>query len=300
MIIDVHTHCAYHKLYPHGFMKSIIASIYSSGQLDDVPERLVTNIYKSNMCDIDSAKLLKQMDEAGIDKSILLIADLGYGKGEAELSIEEIYEHYRKIKDENNDRFIVFAGIDPRRGESGYLLFKKGIENFDFRGLKLYPPCGYEINSPLLYDYYDLCSKYRLPVLIHTGVYVPPFDYRPEHYPESVAEIAGRYKDVAFILGHGGIKDYLTGIQLSRTTENIYVDISAFQSEINDLELVKEKMKMLSETVPEKILFGTDWPMFLLSGSQKKWVDFICELNVFSDNDLDKLFFKNINSILNF
>lgn len=298
MVIDVHAHCAYHKLYPHKFMEGIIASVYASGQLDGVPERLVQNILKSNMRDIDSAALLKQMDEAGIDKSILLIVDLGYGKGEAELSIEEIYEHHRKIKNENKDRFIVFAGIDPRRGEEGYLLFKKGIEDYGFGGLKLYPPCGYEINSPMLYDFYDLCDKYRLPVLIHTGVYAPPYDYESKCYPESIVEIAGRYKNVAFILGHGGIKDYPTGIQLARTIDNIYVDISAFQSEIYEPGLVKDKMKKLAEMIPEKILFGTDWPLYMLSGTQKKWVCFIYKLGVFSDNDLDRLFYGNIKAIL--
>src|SRR5690606_26723281 len=66
-------------------------------------------------------------------------------------------------------RFYVFAGVDPRWGLDGIRLFERGVGEYGFHGLKLYPPCGYSPSDPRLYSLYEICASRGLPVLTHVG-----------------------------------------------------------------------------------------------------------------------------------
>ncbi|MHB8061203.1 MAG: amidohydrolase family protein, partial [Ruminiclostridium sp.] len=290
MIIDIHSHIAYHKLYPAAFLDEITEDIKKEIIQDTSLKEensILKRILLSNLNDLDCSRLIKQMDQASIDKSILLIPDLGYALGEAKFSFEEIHKSYYDISKKYPERFIIFSGIDPRRGQQGYDQFEKSITEYGFKGLKLYPPCGFQINDPTLFPYYEICNKFGLPVLIHTGKTLKAISFKSK-YPDCIIEAASKFKNVNFILGHAGARDHETGIMLARENDNIYLDISSFQTDLKAPELLKQKFESLAKNIAGKILFGTDWPIYILSGDQKKWVDSIVELNVFSDENLDR------------
>ena len=197
----------------------------------------------------------------------------------------------------NPERLIIFSGIDPRRGIKGCDLFEKSISEYKFRGLKLFPPCGYELDDSSLYHYYEICEHYGVPVLIHTG---PALDSlkKESRYPESILKVSEKFKKVDFILGHAGVKDYQTGLTLAAQRENIFLDIAGFQIQLKDIDLIKQEMSDLCNKVPDQVMFGTGWPMFSISGKQKKWVDFIINLDIFNGDKLDKLLYKNAGKVL--
>ena len=294
MIIDIHTHIAYHKLYSEGFLNGISETIFPDG---NVNPNLIKKIIYGALNDSECQKFIGQMDEAKIDKSVLLIADYGYRLGEAELSISEIHALHYEIVTKYPEKFIVFAGVDPRRGRPGLDLFERSIREYNFRGLKLYPPCGFELDDNHLRPFYDLCFQEKIPVLTHTGPSLKTMRTE-KRYPGSIFKIASEYKEVKFILGHGGARDYLTSVQLAKNRENIYFDISAFQNYTEDVNETKQRFRMFFDEVPDQVLFGSDWPMFSLRGSQRKWVDFVIELNVLQDFELEKLFYKNALAVL--
>ncbi len=100
------------------------------------------------------------MDDAGVDKTVMLVADFTSRLGEGTLSIEEenrlVFEAYRRYP----DRIIPFFGIDPRKPEAADS-FERGIKVWGAKGFKLHSSVG----SPHTTRYAILSMNYVLPTV---------------------------------------------------------------------------------------------------------------------------------------
>ena len=290
MIIDVHSHLAYHKIFAEGFLNAIQKGIGDA----ILTEKLIKHLLN----DRDGDKMVQQMDKAKIDKSVLLIADFGVALNRAALSIDQIHQLHFEVLKRFPDRFLVFAGVDPRRGKKGFDIFKNAIDNFGFHGLKIYPPCGFELDDPGLTDYYDFCQARGLPILTHTG---PSLDtlITEKRYPATIKTIAPRYPECNFILGHGAAVNWELNMELALGYDNIFLDISTFQQTISGVEEWENRLQILFNTIPDKVLFGTDWPMFKMSVSQTQLVEMCLNAKTITDHHKSKLMHENASFALN-
>ncbi len=296
----MHVHLADYRIYPEywldGIKNSIVGSMRENDNTD-IPDIILKNIIQNSLKDFDGSKLIAQMDEAGIDKSVVLLADLGFNKEDNKLDIEELYRVHYEVFSRFKDRLIIFGGIDPARGKKGLEVFEKGIKEYGFKGLKLYPPCGFDLNDRSLHPIYEMCEHYDLPVLAHIGPSLPSmrssFDY-----PSSILEAAKNFKKIPFILGHAAIMYFTESYMLPLQRENIYLEISGFQQNIKDESDMSQKLKKLFEVCPENILFGTDWPLFNNKGSQKVWVKYFKELDYLTEKQKELLLYENALGIL--
>ena len=97
----------------------------------------------------------------------------GMEAGKAPQSYLHQLEELRHLKLQYPDFILPFVAVDPRR--SGLLdLVKKYIEDYEFAGLKLYPPLGYFPCDPKLNRVYAYAEKHAIPVLTHCsrgGIY---------------------------------------------------------------------------------------------------------------------------------
>ena len=294
MIIDIHSHIAFKKIFPSKFMSEISDSF----PVKKENERLVINhIMNAGLMDSTASTFLNKMDDARIDKSVLLIADFGIALGEPELSLEQIFELHKEVIDTNPDRFIVFGGVDPRRGVKGVELFEKSIIEYKFKGLKLYPPCGFELDDPGLYPLYEICNLYGLPVLTHTGPSLKILN-QEKKYPSSILKVASEFKNIKFVLGHGGARDCDTTREITKKRKNVFFDISTFQRFLSREEM-NIQFRSFCDECPDRIMFGTDYPMFLLSATQKKLVETIENIESISSNEKEAIFYKNACHVLN-
>jgi uncharacterized protein len=298
MVIDIHSHLAFSPIYPSKFLSEMFA-----GSTEDEKVK-INKILPLFLKDKEGSAFLKQMDIAEIGKAVLLIIDGGIGLGEAILSIEEIYELHFNILKNHPDRFIVFGGIDPRRGLRGLSLFKKGIVDYGFRGLKLYPPMGFSLNDESLAPILKYCNDNHLPVLIHTG---PSLNILKNEYadPLSVKEIAKNYKDIKFILAHAGHSLTSQLIDLIQTNENFYADIAGYRSKYIESQGTKSKspalLNIFNEEINKKILFGSDWPLFNFMtplSTQIEHLKTYAENNGLKKSCLDNILYKNALEIL--
>ena len=174
-------------------------------------------------------------------------------------------------------RFFVFGGVDPRWGTDGLALFEKGIVEYGFKGLKLYPPCGYSPSDRMLYPFYALCQARRLPVLLHIGPTSPVLDFSYAH-PSLLERAALDFPDVNFILAHGAVNHVQACAQLCVYRPNVYLDISAFLGSMHPGGWQVALAELFKMNINHKILFGTDWPVFRHSGGHKKVMDEFCSV----------------------
>jgi len=140
--------------------------------------------------------LIASMDEAGIEYSLLLSADITKTPIEKILDITKNQSRlipighvtYSKVNNEQINKLI------------NYLKDKKIF------GIKLYP--GYENFFPSdkkLHDLFKYCEENSYPIVIHTGVMLKGFGgYLEQVHPLAVDRLATEYPKLKIVMAHFG------------------------------------------------------------------------------------------------
>lgn len=301
MIIDCHTHIASTRHLPQEFFDGWSKTIKSSlpDTISCEQEERLDEMFANLNHDPDCRQLVHEMDQAGIDVAVLLVVDFGFAFPGAEGLLDAIHQEVAELSSRTG-RFVGFAGIDPRRGQAGLDLLERAVRDLDFRGLKLYPPCGYSPSDRRLFPYYEICQAYGIPVLTHVGPTTSTLPFTHTH-PSDVDIAAHAFPRVNFILAHAGVVWYREAAMIAQYRPNIYLDISGFQSELGDGAFDEIMRSHVSRRLGRKLLFGTDWPIHRFFGTQKKWVDAVRALEtrgVVSAEDMANILELNARRII--
>ena len=294
-MIEAHAHLSYNKVFPEYFLDDIIDDVVCQSEVQDCrARRIAKSMLNSTLEDKDGKQLIEIMDNCGIHKSVLLAVDLFYcvNNNEDLSELEEVHKLYYDAYLLHPNRFVLFAGIDPNRGEKGLKFFDDCVLKYNFKGLKLYPPTGFEINDDIVYPYYERCQRYKLPVYYHVGPSAKSMK-NTSNYPNSVFDVANKYPGVIFILGHAGILHIDDSLEISKKHPNVYLEISGFQKEIEDYEYIRAKFRRLFDLVPNQILFGTDWPLFSRKYTTERCISYIRDICDESNYDSNLIFYSN-------
>lgn len=290
-IVDAHCHIASEEHNPMSFVEASVANMVVALSAQGVPvtAKKLTAMFMSKMQDPLCDALIAEMDECGISKTVLLIPDFTYALKDCKLTIEESYHRHREVLKRHPGRFEVFGGVDPRWGRDALALFERSLVDFGFRGLKLYPPCGYSPSDRSLFPYYELCAYHHVPVLLHIGPTSPVLDFNFAA-PFLVDEAARLFPAVNFILAHGAVSFVEECIMMCRFRPNVYLDISGFQTTLGYDPAATAVKKVVSVGINHKVMFGTDFPVFRLQGTQKDFVEAVtAETGPLADlNDKEK------------
>lgn len=271
MIIDCHGHVASTRILPQPFFAGWAENLHRKLGMADLPAERVESLLLEMLDDENCTELLAEMDEAGIDKVVLLIIDFSFAFPDWPFDLEAIHRFHRTLLN-HSDRFLVFSGIDPRRGRAGVDFFETTIRDWGFHGLKIYPPCGYTPSDPRLYPFYEVCQRYRVPVLTHVGPTSERLSFG-HSLPMAVDAAAQRFPGVDFILGHGGVMWHRDAALLAEYRSNVYLDLSGFQGELHNGHFRDCLQWHLARGLTHKLLFGLDWPIHRFFGSQRQWLD---------------------------
>ena len=254
VVIDVHTHIS-----KKGFIPNEIAKMFPS--LYEAPPE----------------NLIKDMDDVGIDKSVLLTVDYGLAPelSKPKVSIEEINRGVADAADQYPDRLIAFAGVDPRRKNAVEIL-ERGVQEWGMKGLKLYPPCGFYPNDPVVTPLWEKANELGIPVMVHSGPTFPQLKMKYSQ-PVYLEDVLVRYPDLNIIIAHLGGGVWTEEVMaLRQMRDNLYSDISGWQNMFYvDREYAVQRLVHVYSTLRSKCLFGSDWPAFNAQMSHKEWVDTI-------------------------
>lgn len=274
MIVDFHVHVFAKGWVPNRFFEGV-AQLAAASMRRQGAECCAADIAASmanSRGDPDGSNLLKDMDEAGIDKAVILPIDYGIGLGEPEVTIEELNFSYRDLADSHPGRMVWFAGIDPRRHNAPQLLRKALAAGA--RGLKLQQATGFYPNDKETYRLLEILCEHGLPALFHCMHIMPPMKSK-YCAPEHIDEVSADFPDLQIIAGHiGGPMHYRDWIPILKTRTNVLGDISLWQELARrDFDGFCRSLRELIDHVGcEKVLFGSDMPA---SRSQMPLVDWV-------------------------
>lgn len=261
-VIDCHTHLPWHECVPAEFLDSAIANMLAllRARGARATRKAVTEQVMSGMQDRQGDALVEEMALANITQAAVLVPDLTFALRSSNLTIEELLLHHRNVGERHGDKLVLFAGVDPRWGADGIALFERAVE-WGFRGLKLYPPCGFNPSDPMLYPYYEVCRKHSLPVLVHIGPTAPALSFSTSH-PLMLDQACRDFGSVNFVLGHGGSHYVEDCVMMAAFRPNVYLEFSGFQRAGALKDALRRLSGLFEQGLNHKILFGTDFPVF--------------------------------------
>lgn len=234
--------------------------------------------------------VLRQMEEAGIAKSILFACDapILYASNEF---VADLCQRYP-------DKFTGFASVDPKRKNAPKVL-EVAVKKLGLKGLKLHPPLqNFFPNSPKIWPLYKKAVDLNIPVVFHVGS--TPFGSLvklSQADPLLIDDVAIAFPKLKIILTHLGTMWQNETFMVAEKNPNVYLDTAAYPYEIKDL-LTENLIRRIGE---DKFIFGTDFPMPYEGKMHrmKDYVDTINGLNL-SQGIKEKIFSKNLEKLLNF
>lgn len=256
-VVDAHCHVPSSEFVPASFVSSTIDNVLLSvGRDGPDARRSALSIAERLLGDPDCDRLVEEMDAAGIERAVLIVPDLTFALPDCPLSISEQLDAVVAIRRRHPGRFEAFAGVDPRWGEDGLALFERALREQGFRGMKVYPPCGFRPDDPRLYPYYELCASLRAPVMVHLGGTSHHLEFEPAR-PIHVDQAARDFPGLPFMLAHAGTTYPDESAMLAAFRPNVFLEVSGFQAHYS-----APLSKLTSRGIGHKLIFGSDWPVF--------------------------------------
>lgn len=237
---------------------------------------------------ITPENILLQMQEAGIDKTVLFAcySPILYSSNEF---VEKICKKYP-------EKFIGFASVNPK-GVNAPETLEDAVKNLGLRGLKLHPPLqDFYPNDKKMWPIYEAADALNVPVVFHVGsTPFGPLVKLSQADPLLIDEVAIAFPKLKIILTHLGTMWHNETFMVVEKNPNVYLDTAAYPYEIKEL-LTKNMIERIGET---KLIFGTDFPMPYEKKvhRMKDHVDSIKALEV-SDEIKENIFYKNFERIL--
>jgi uncharacterized protein len=264
-LFDAHCHLAWEHCVPppfiEGALDNLLAGASARGRRfsrSALLERMLAALQ-----DPQADKLVAAMSGAQIDKSALLVPDMTYALKGSRFTIEELLRHHVDVAARHPGRFELFAGVDPRWGADGVALFERCVDEWGYRGLKVYPPCGFNPSDATMFPFYEICAARGLPVLVHIGPTSPTLSFSTSH-PFLLEEAFRSFPSVKFILGHGAASYREECVMLCAFRPNVFLELSGIQAGGNLLATLARVGSIFQRGINHKVLFGSDFPVFQL------------------------------------
>ena len=233
MYIDIHTH-AFHPKIAHKAVDHL-------------------NSFYSITCSGDGtiANLLERESEAGLEKCVVLCA------ATAPAQVIPANNYAISLQREHPDQVIAFGTVHP--GYDNWESELARIKAAGIRGIKLHPDFqSFWLDDPRLLPIFEAAQK-DFVFEIHIGDRTSP-EKNPS-CPYKLASILRQFPGIRVIAAHfGGYRMWSHALEVfsDNRFENLWFDTSS-TTPFATPELAH---KLLNTFPRERILFGTDWPLY--------------------------------------
>ncbi len=207
----------------------------------------------------------------------------------------------------NPEKFVGFAHNNPFLDGAADEL-ERGITELGLKGYKI---SGVRSKTTLLddkslYPIWEVAEQYEIPVIIHFGPSggLGGNARYPSIEPIIIHDIAKGFPGISFIVPHFGCGYPTQLLQLMWACDNVYTDTSGSNEWVRwmmpEMDLKDLFAKFVQTAGAERILFGTDSSWFPRGFAISYFEDQlkICRRLNMSDDDIEKIFYKNAERIM--
>ena len=188
--------------------------------------------------DFNVGRLLQQMDEYNIEKTILCSSSA--------YSNEDTLEAYKQ----HPDKIITLMWVNCAQGKPAYDLLEHYLREEGFAGAKLQSLFdGYTADAPCVDPVAELCEAYGKPLFVHSGH--PPFSL-----PWQIGLLAERHPQLPIVMIHMGHAHGVyvdAAITMARRYDNIWLETSGTSMSCQ----IKNAYDSVGH---ERVMFGIDSP----------------------------------------
>jgi predicted TIM-barrel fold metal-dependent hydrolase len=219
-------------------------------------------LYESPKARIASAEqLVAELDRAGFDAAVAC----GWGWTDHALCVEQndyLIEAVRKYP----TRIVGFAAVQPAAGERAVHEAERALQG-GLRGIGELMPHGqgYRLDQePLIAPVAEVAVRFGVPLLTHTSEPVGHiYPGKGDVTLQTVVHLATAFPELRLICGHwgGGLPFYELMKEVAGALTNVYYD-SAASPYLYDRRVYRAAALLAG---PEKILFGSDYPLLPIS-----------------------------------
>lgn len=236
MIIDAHTH-----------------PVFAGGYIHPGLDQLSKAYYGRECMKWPLEKFLAEMDRAGVAKAVALTSSW---KGQP---VRQRNEATAELVSRQPDRLIGFASFDPNTGTEAVEEIEYAVKDLGLCGAKIVAQ-NVELfyNDSRYYPIYEKVQELGVPILFHTG---PSFLHTRSKFgdPLTLDDVAHDFPRMKIIMAHLAMERFLDAHSLLVRHANVYADLSFWPLHPTYRHLIP--WSVLEETVPEKLLFGSDFPV---------------------------------------
>jgi uncharacterized protein len=189
--------------------------------------------------------LLREMDRYQVDRAVVCPVDRCIVVDNREGN-DYVLDAARR----HPDRLYAFATANPWYGDRAVEELSRALDN-GARGIKLHPSLqGFLLCDELVNPLVELAEARNVPMFFHTGT--PAFAQ-----PAQLGELAMRFPNVKFIMGHMGSTDFkLEAVAVGAIAPNIYLDTSWIMPDL--------VLRAVETVGPDRVVFGSDSPLSTL------------------------------------
>ncbi len=220
------------------------------------------------------SELLENMDNAEIEKSMVCSVDryLTTKNFEGNNALIKLSKRYP-------GRFITMASVNPWFESEAVAELERALAEgmngvFFHSGYQ-----GFRLNDHLVDPLLEKAAEYKVPVYAHTGIPIIA-------EPFQLLELARRFPEMNFIMGHAGASDYYAdAVRSLEFADNIWLESS--RNGPANYQLF-ERCNCI-----DKLIFGSSFPEYNPSVEAKILTDSIENKTI-----LDDIFYNNIQKLI--
>jgi predicted TIM-barrel fold metal-dependent hydrolase len=245
-VIDIHTHPVQ------------IAELHDE---DPDLERAVRDVFGFFVKPQPFATYLAQLDEAGIERAVVLPIDCTSAHGCCVVSNEQVASLAAR-----SARIIGFASVDPALPDAPAVL-RRAVTEQGLRGLKLDPALQrFAVDDEKrAYPVYAACVEHDIPVMVHCGLSWAPAGRSSLAHPLALEPVIHAFPTLRVIVPHLAWPWVADAVMLAIKHRTVYLDTSVLFSgtPAESLRHVVENVigrEVFDRSLPDQILFGSNYP----------------------------------------
>ncbi|WP_409345137.1 amidohydrolase family protein [Paenibacillus sp. MBLB4367] len=186
-------------------------------------------------------------------------------------------EYVAEYVSKHPGKLFGFASVDPNKPHADRLL-EHAIREYRLSGLKLGPIYqNFYPGDKKHFSLYAKANELNIPILWHQGTSYVPEGYLDASRPADLDPISRAFPELKMIIAHMGHPWMEECICIVRKNKNMYMDLSTLMA--RPWQFYNAMVLAMEYGVLDKILFGTDFPLFTV----QQTIDSLRNVNVLAE-----------------